>query len=414
MRVLLLTNHYGRMPGGAVAMTEATHRLLDRAGHEVVPFAIKDEYAHPSEWQDYWPTPDELRSKILPLSDHLETPYSFVARRKLGMLVDAAAPDVAHLHNPYGKLTLSVVDALRERGVPIVMTLHEYRSICPNGWLATHDGICHRCVGSTTLHAVRHRCVDGSVVRSGIAAAEAAINRRRNQFRKIEVMIAPSRFLQAQVVAGGLDPSPIRIVPNPADRLPTIERRPSAPARFVFSGRLVEGKGIDVLLNAAKLLEGKAEVVLFGAGSLGPHIRERIERERLQVSFRGYCDKETMARELDACTASVLPALWYENAPMTILEAGGRGVATIASDLGGMPEMIEDGKTGVLVPPGDAFGLADAMRALADDPDRALQLGRAAWQRVGERHDPDAHTAAVITCYEEAIRSVHDSARETV
>lgn len=409
-----MTNHYGRRPGGAVAMTEVTHRFLHRAGHEVVPFAIKDEHAHPSEWQEYWPTPDDLRSQVLPVSDDLETPYSFVARRKLLTLLEVAAPDVAHLHNAYGKLTLSVVDALSERRIPIVMTLHEYRSICPNGWLATHDGICHRCVGSSTLNAVRHRCVAGSLVNSAIAAAEAAINRRRDQFGKIHVLIAPSAFLRKQVVAGGLDPSRIRIVSNPADRLPAIERRLSVPARFIFCGRLVEGKGIDVLLSAAKLLEAKGEVVLFGAGPLESHIRARIERERLQVSFRGYGDRETIGRALDTCTASVLPSLWYENAPMTIVEAGGRGVATIGSDLGAMPEMIEHGKTGILVPPGDPFALADAMSALAENPERALELGRAAWERIGERHDPEAHAAAVITCYEEAMRSARDSVRETV
>lgn len=400
MRLLLCTNHYGCMAGGAVAMAATTRRLLESAGHDVVPFAIREEKAYPSEWDDYWPTAEDLRNQILAVGDELETPYSFVARRKLDRLIEAARPDVAHLHNVSGKLTFSVVDALRARGVPIVLTLHEYKAICPNGWLATHDGVCHRCVGRTTLHAVRHRCMDGSLPKSVLAAAEATINRRRRQFDKIDLMLAPSQFLKDQVVQGGLDARRIRIVRNPAERVAQPDRRLAEVPRFVFFGRLVENKGIDVLLSASKLLEGKAEVAVFGSGPLERHVRDRVDRERLPVTFRGYADRHTIGSELGRCTASILPSLWYENAPMAIIEAAGCGVATIASAIGAIPETIEEGKTGILVRPGDPDALAEAMRALADDRTRALEMGRYAWERVGEQHDPRAHLEEILEAYE--------------
>lgn len=401
MKVLLSTNHYGRMPGGAVAMAEMTHRLLERAGHEVIPFAIAEEGAHPSEWQDYWATAADLQSQLLPVNDELDTPWSFVARRKLARLVDAARPDVAHLHNVYGKLTLSIVDALIEKNIPTVLTLHEYRSICPNGWLATHDGVCHRCVGGSTLNAVRHRCVDGSLAKSAVAAAEAAIYRSRRQFDKIDMMLAPSHFLRDEVIAGGLDGDRIKVVYNPAERGELPARRPKEPPTFVFFGRLVQNKGIDVLLSAAKLLDDEARVVIFGSGRMEDHIRRRIENERLPVELRGYVGREAIRSELESAVASILPSIGYENAPMAILEAAGRGVPTIGSNIGAIPEMIDDAKTGVLVAPGDPPALADAMRDLASDPDRVIELGRGAWERIGTLHDPGDYLEAVVDSYEE-------------
>ena len=403
MNVLLVSNHHGRLAGGAVAMVRMTEELLRSAGHDVTTFAVHEDANFDSPARAYYPSTPDLRRQPLPSDDTGASPYSIPARVRIRRLVRANRPDVAHLHNVFGKLTLSVVDALRSESVPIVLTLHEYKSICPNGFLYTHDGICHRCVkGARFWNAVRHRCLDGSVYKSTIAAAEAYLNRWRNVWDKVDAFIAPSEFLRDAVVSAGLPHDRIEVVPNPAPSLADPHDRKVDGRTFVYSGRLMRQKGLDVLLDAVKLADADLRLVVFGTGPLEDHLRRRVERERLPVELNGYADADTIAGELERCVASVTPSLWYENCPMAILEAAGRGVASVATDLGGMPELVLHKESGYLVAPGDVRSLTSALEGLAADPLWATELGAAAWARATEHHDPQRHVLRVLDVYERA------------
>lgn len=405
MKVLLVSNHHGHLPGGAVAMIRATEQLLEESGHTTVLFAIREDTNYPAPERTWFPSVQELRRQPTPTDRDGAGPYSFVARDRLRGLLSAERPDVAHLHNVFSKLTLSTVDALHEHRIPVVLTLHEFKSVCPNGLLFTHDGICHRCVGSGRFrNAIRHRCVEGSFYRSAIAAAEAYVNRFRNAWSKVDAFVAPSEFLRDVVVAGGLPRDRIEVVPNPAPVAQDLEARAvGARPYFVYSGRLMPEKGLDVLLDAARILGGGVDIAIYGSGPLEAHLRRRIDDEGLPVSLRGYAEKETIARDLDHSLASLTPSVWYENCPMAILEAAGRGVATVASDLGALPELVAHKESGLLVPPDDPRSLASALRALADDPAWAVELGHAAWRAARQRHDPHAHVEAVTRIYRGAI-----------
>src|SRR5215213_4528707 len=171
----------------------------------------------------------------------------------------------------------------------------------------------------------------------------------------------------------------------------------------LHTGRLVAEKGLDDLLTAAGLLRGLATVELFGEGRLAQALKSRVAREGLPVRLHGFAGRGRLADELAATTATVLPARWPENCPLAILEAAARAVPAVATTAGGIPELVEDGRTGLLVPPGDPTALAEAMAALAGDPARAVELGRAARRRVAARHDPGGHADALLDCYRRAI-----------
>lgn len=405
MKVLLVSNHYGRLPGGAVAMTRTTEQLLEETGHSTVAFAIAEDATFPTTARPHFPSVQQLRRQPLPSDRTGASPYSFPARDRLRRLVTEERPDVAHLHNVFSKLTLSVLDGLDEHRIPVVMTLHDFKSVCPNGLLFTHDGICHRCVrGGRFGHAMRHRCVDRSVYRSAIAAGEAYVNRFRNVWERIDAFIAPSEFLRDAVVAGGLPRDRIEVVPNPAPVAADLRAREVDPRpTFVYSGRLIPQKGLDVLLDAAAILGRDVRIAVYGSGPLETHLRRRVENEDLAVEICGYADRTAIAPELDRCLASLTPSVWYENCPMAILEAAGRGVATVASDLGGIQELVAHKESGLLVPPGDPHSLASALRELADDPAWAVELGRGAWDTARERHDRRAHVEALTKLYRGAI-----------
>lgn len=383
-----------------------TQRLLQGAGHEVLPFAMRQAGEPEDRWTRYFvPTREYFQGPLWNRArDALTAIYSFEARRNLRELLRVARPDIAHLHNVYHQLTLSIVDELRSAGVPIVMTLHDYKPACPNYVLLTHDGLCQRCVGGAYWNAVRHRCLKRSLAGSAIAAAEAYLNRIRGQYRKIDLFLSPSSFLGEVMVRAGLPRERIEILPNavPLTEHHDPARRPSGP-RFVYAGRLSEEKGLDDLLSASARLEARADVIVLGRGPLEGHLRARVERERLPVALRGFAAQTQVTQELLSATAAVLPSRWYENCPMSILEAGALGIPTVASDIGGIPELVTSGVDGVLVPPGDPEALAGAFLELAQQPERAQTLGEAARRRVSERHDEAAYAERLFAMYDRVL-----------
>jgi glycosyltransferase involved in cell wall biosynthesis len=401
MRVLLAHKFYGPR-GGAESVVLQTQRVLERAGHEVVPFAMHQDDDLPSPWSGYFvPTRRYFDGSLIRRSaDSLAAIYSLTARRKIRELVRAAPPDVAHLHNVYHQLTLSIVDELRAARVPMVMTLHDYKPACPAYLLRTHDGLCQRCVGGRYWNAVRHRCLKGSLAGSAVAAAEAYLNRLRGQYAKIDLFLAPSEFMRQMMIRAGLPAERLELVPNAVPLGKPSRHTPPERPLFVFLGRFSEEKGVDDLLTASAALRGVADVVLAGDGPLDAQLRTRVESEQLPVVFAGFVGSEQLEAQILAATAIVLPSRVYENCPMAILEAGALGVPTVASDIGGIPELITHGVDGMLVPCGDAEALADALRALADDPVRAAELGAAAQERVQRLHAEDRYENDLLRCYD--------------
>jgi glycosyltransferase involved in cell wall biosynthesis len=403
MRVLLLANHYRPGPGGAEAVLLASEALLRDRGHQPIPFAVREPDTAPTPWTAWFPPVAGARART-EAGHRLAATASRPAQDALHRLLDAASPDVAHVHHVFEGLTLSVVDVLLARRVPVVMTLHDYKPVCPNYRLYTGGRPCQRCLGGGYWNVVRHGCLEGSAWR-GLAAAFDAYRRRLGHFwERVDLFVAPSCYLRDRVVAGGLPADRVTVVPNPVELPPAPPRaaRPG-PARFLYTGRLVEEKGLDDLLTAAGLLRGLATVEVFGEGRLAQALKSRVAREGLPVRLHGFAGRGRLADELAAATATVLPARWPENCPLAILEAAARAVPAVATTAGGIPELVEDGRTGLLVPPGEPTALAEAMAALAGDPARAVELGRAARRRVAARHHPGGHADALLDCYRRAI-----------
>ncbi|MBW3607991.1 MAG: glycosyltransferase [Actinobacteria bacterium] len=398
MRVLVLNNHW-RASGGAETVAMQTRRLLERAGHDVVTFAVGQA--------DDGPRPHPGGTTGARAGGPLKGIWSLDAFRRLLRLLDARPIDVAHAHNVYEGLTLSVLDALERRRVPTVLTVHDYRPVCPNGVLRRPDGErCVRCAaaGPPLWPAVRHRCVRGSVRLSAAAAAEASLNRVRRRYERLAALLAPSRFLRNVLVTAGLPAERITVVPNAVPPAPPAGAPPPA-ARFVFSGRLTEDKGLDVLLDAAARLRGVARIAVLGTGRREQAVRARVAAERLPVDVLGHVSPARVGHELSRSTAAVLPSLWYENCPLAILEAAARGIPVVASDLGGMRELVEHRRTGLLVAAGDADALAGALLGLADDGAWSRALGARARARVVAQHGEDAYLAAITAAYRQAARA---------
>ncbi|MGK5448189.1 glycosyltransferase [Streptomyces radiopugnans] len=411
VRVLLLTGHYTAGPGGAETVVALTEEVLRGAGHETVPFAVDEPGTLETPWRDRFPPPAGAGARTEP-GRRFAGVYSRPARRALEALVREARPDVAHVHHVFEFLTLSVLDVLRAHRIPVVMTVHDYRPVCPNYRLFAHGRPCERCLHSgrtgRTVNVVRHRCLsgEGSAWRAVASAAEAPLAALRGWWRTVDVFVAPSAFLRDRLVEGGMPAGRMAVVPNPvpAGAEPAAPARArSGSARVVYCGRLVPEKGLNVLLSAARRLPQGVQVEVYGGGRAEADLRRRIAQEDLPVEMRGFAPPAGVARALEGATAAVLPALWYENCPMSLLEAASRAVPPVASRIGGIPELVTHGRDGLLVPPGDPGALATALRTLVSAPGYAGRLGAAARRRVLERHAPDRYREALLDCYARAV-----------
>ncbi|HKQ01822.1 MAG TPA: glycosyltransferase, partial [Actinomycetes bacterium] len=233
MRILQVHTRY-RYEGGEDAVARAEAALLTQAGHEVVPYVAENP-------QGPGPTAAAM----------LASPWNPAAARKLRSAARRARPDVAHVHNTWFALTPSVVAALDGIGVPVVVTLHNYRLLCANASLFRDGRPCEDCVGTHPWHGVQHRCYRGSAVSSTAVAATISLNRALGTWdRHVRLFLALNDFARDRFVTGGLPPDRVWVKPNSVGDPGRRAGPPSASRTVLFAGRLVPEKGVGVLLDA--------------------------------------------------------------------------------------------------------------------------------------------------------------------
>ncbi|MBI4142800.1 glycosyltransferase [Candidatus Uhrbacteria bacterium] len=395
MRVLLI-NKFWYPKGGSERYTFLLKDLLEANGHEVVPFGVADERNMATPWAqhfaphvEFWDSDGaSARGKI---GNVMRVLWNRDAARCLDALLAVARPDVAHLQNFAHQLSPSILPVLKRHGVPIVWTLHDYKLLCPNYRMYTKGLPCERCKGHSYANAIRYNCM-GRMGASATVAAEMVLHHSlMNVYGKhVDTVIAPSAFLAEKLVAWEWE-GRVEILPNFV--MQNAECRMQNDRNGVlFVGRLVEEKGIADFCDAAGRLTHISFVVI-GSGPIG--------RRLPNVEWRGARPAEEITKSLATARMLVVPSRWYENAPYVVLEAMAAGVPVIASNIGGLPELVRDGETGVLVPPRDAHALANSIEMLYSDPSRAAALGARAQEIVRSEYGPKRHYHHLAGIYEE-------------
>jgi glycosyltransferase involved in cell wall biosynthesis len=399
-RVLMVNKFcFGR--GGAEHYMFRLADLLERRGAETLYFATRHPENRPCAQERYFPSDSDFENPAPGLGRVRlagRAVYSLEARRQMASLLDDEPVDLAHLHNIYHHLSPSILEPLRRRGIPVVMTVHDYKLVCPVYLLLSDGEICERCVGGHFSNAVRHRCNRGSLPGSALVATETWLHRRLRLYQRgVNLFVAPSGFIRDKLVAGGYPAERISVVPNFVD-VETIRPSFDPGASFVYVGRLVREKGVDVLIEAAAGTGLRVEIV--GDGPLRADLEAQARAAGVEIVFHGYQQPPDAAAIVARSLAVVLPARWHENGPLAVIEAMAAGKPVISSRTGGLPELIVDGDTGLLAPPNDAIALRSAMLRLAESPEEAERMGRAGRARAEERYSSGPHYRAVSKAYE--------------
>lgn len=403
MRILHVNKFLYRR-GGAEAYMDDVAALQVAAGHQVEFFAMEHPENRPSRFSASFPSYVELEPQPPTLVGKARAAgrivWSTSARRGMAEVVDAFRPDVAHLHNVYHQLSPSILRPLWDGRIPTVMTLHDYKLACPTYQFLDGGVLCQACVGGHYTQAVRRRCKGDSLSASALAAFELWLHHTAGAYAPVGRFVCPSRFLAKTMTDAAVFPDRLRWLPHFMD-CAAIDAKAEPGGPVVFAGRLSAEKGVDTLVEAV----GRTGLRLEIAGD-GPE-RARLEAiaERQapgQVRFHGRLPKAEVHALFRAGSVAAVPSRWFENQPMTVLEAFACAVPVVASDLGGLSELIDPGIDGDLVPPDDAEALAGVLAAIAARPETAMAMGRHARSKAEQQFDPGRHLAGLAEIYEEA------------
>lgn len=385
MRILLV-NKYHYLRGGAERAYLDMAEILTAAGHEVAFFSMEHPKNLPTVWDKYFVSGVEYGDDAhLGLLDKIRAVlrlwWNKEAQTKLSALIRDFRPDIAHLHNIYHQISPSILWTLKKHNIPMVMTLHDYKLICPNYSLFAHGHVWEKSKQFKYYACVLDKCVKDSYLKSFICTFEAYLHRILGSFRKIDIFVSPSHFLMSKFREFGFK-GDVRYIPQPIidtweDARQMISSEDSSRinnAPFVFFGRLSGEKGIDVAIRAMTHYKGNSLLHIIGSGpeeELLKHLAKEIGVED-RVMFLGPKYGEELNNALHKAKAIILPSVWYENMPYVLTESFALGKIVVASRMGGMTERINDGENGFLFASGDEKDLALKMLAadLLSDKER--------------------------------------------
>lgn len=333
----------------------------------------------------------------------LFAPWNPFSASTIRRVVRTSTPDVAHLHNFWFRLSPSVVVALSEMGVPVVVTVHNYRLVCPNAQLLRGGQPCELCVEGSTWPAIRYACYRGSHIQSVAAAATLSLHRRIGTWTdRVDLFLCLTNFAAEMLARGGVSPRKIKVKPNSVGDPGQRAAQPSASKDVLFVGRISAQKGIANLLEAWKS-RGPVGLRLMVIGD-GPDVRI-LENAPPGVFFRGALSHQEVLREMASARALVFPSTSYEGQPLVLLEALASGLPIISSSLGGLPEIVAGGSALAITLP-NALSLGSAFDRLSDDVD-VDKAGAAARATYLARYTPKNSLHSL----EDAYRSLVDVRR---
>jgi len=388
MKILLIHNYYQQY-GGEDSVFKAEHNLLENHGQQVITYTRNN-----MEINNYG-----ILDKVRFIKNTL---WSRKTEKDIYEICSLERPNVAHIHNIFPLISPSVYQALHKANIPIVQTLHNYRFLCANGIFYRNGSVCELCKKGNVLNGVVHKCYKNSYLTSSLYSTVITLVRLLRKFNLVNKFIALTPFIGNKYVEGNMIPkSKISILGNFIEiRSPISLLSQNENSKYaLYFGRITKEKGIQTLLNAFEHLR---HINLKIAGT-GPYLDEIIRYVQIKklnnIEFVGFQEKKQLVELIKKSFVVIIPSEWYENFPITALESMAIGIPIIASRIGGLPDVVEEGKSGFLFQPKDFRGLMDKIEILFSNPTIQEKMGVYAKQIASTRYGPDMHYKELIDLY---------------
>ncbi|MGE4441328.1 MAG: glycosyltransferase family 4 protein [Desulfomicrobium sp.] len=398
MKILVLHTHY-QQPGGEDQVFAAEVAYLREQGHETNTLTFyNSDMQVMRNWRQVG-----------------TTLWNQAAYRLTRATIRKHRPRIVHMHNTFPAASPGVLFAAKAEGVPVVMSLHNYRLLCVNGLFYRDGRPCEMCMGSLPWRGAAHGCYRNRAA-SKVVAGMLALHRSLGTWNRVDAYIALSEFSRKKFIEGGLPDEKIVLKPNFIINSALSESSETSnqellnsffPSRntfySLFVGRLSPEKGIQTLLRSFLLLPNN-KLILVGDGPLLGEARNFAQQNNMKnISILGRQSRADVLRLVNRATFLVCPSEWYEHFPMTIVEAFASGLPVIASRLGAMAEIVEDGRTGLHFRPGDAQDLANKVAWARAHPEEMAEMGKKARREYETKYTAQRNYQMLMEIYDKAM-----------
>ena len=396
---ILFVNKFFYLNGGSERIFFQERNFFLSQGHKVIDFSMSDRRNFFSPFSEFFISNINYYKNngwLSKIRQGVNFIHSSESVQKISQLIVREQPDIAHLHNIYHHLTPAIIPALKRYGIKVVMTLHDYKLICPSYLALKNNHICTECNGKYFWRPFSNNC-QKSLLQGILFAIEAMWHQLKRSYGFVDLFIAPSLFLagfaskrvpahKIKVLRNGLNTN--RFKANYHDK-----------GYVLYFGRLSREKGIKTLLQAHKSIRYSIPLAVVGTGPLA----ENLNLSFPIVDFPGYRTGKDLENLIANAAFVVVPSEWYENCSMVVLESMALGKPVIGSRVGGIPEQIEDGKTGFLFEMGNVGELAEKMKLLMANKDLRVKMGHAARLKLEREFSLEAHCEKLLDIYNKLL-----------
>lgn len=410
MRVIV-ANYRFFITGGPERYMFNFMAAAQRHGVEVIPFSVQNPENQPTEYERYFAKP---RADALMYADTKHTfknLYGMVrsvvwnsdAENRLRKLIRDTRPDAVYILHEVNHLSPSIIRAAKKEGVRVVHRISDFFILCPKYDLLCGDDICEACIHGRYGKALRRRCVKDSLPATLLRVSAMKLYKLNRVFDDVDMFIAPSSFTREKLIEGGIPEEKILHIPTFIDS-DSIVPSWSHEKYFLFLGRVARQKGTIYAVKAMEKLRDSGFVLKITGSpadlEADEELKHCIEDSGLEdkIIFTGFLSGAALDELIDNAACVVCPSIWYENMPNAVLEAYAHGKPVVASRLGSLAELVEDGETGFLFTPRDHYELAECLREFVNDEGLSVRLGKNARIKCEDEYSEDVHMERVLNC----------------
>jgi len=408
MKILQINKFYHEKgkSGGTGRYLFSLIQLLESRGHQIEIFSMQDENTLSSPYSPYFVKKQDFSTPKISLRNLgrlIKFIYSFEAKRNIKQLIKNEKPDIVHIHNIYHHITPSILSVLKKYHLPVVQTLHDFHLISPNYNLFFKNSPHETCSHGKYWKAIVHKCIKNSRFASMLVAVKMYFEKiSRVYLKNVDFFIAPSEFLKKKYLENKFPAQKIIAIKPFVDAgmyLPNF-----SPGNYaLYFGRLHAQKGLDILIDAFRELP-HIPLKIVGTGEEKENLLRLIKKEKINnIELVGPKYGKQLEEIIKNSAFVIVPSLSYENAPFAVLESFALGKPVIASNLGGLPELIKDNETGLLFNAGDKKDLKEKILKLYQSPWLIKIMGHKARLLIEQNFSPNTHYQALMAIYQRAL-----------
>ena len=399
---ILLVNKFHWLKGGSEKYYFELGQLLKEHGHKVAYFSMNNDKNISTGDKEYFV--DEIDLNTGSKLKALDVIYSKDNYKKMINAIDDFKPDIIHVNNFQRQLSASIIKAANDKGVPVVFTAHDVQAICPAITMMDNDkNVCELCMGGKYMNCIKKSCNKGSKAKSIIGALEGYYYRNKKIYTdKINYIITPSEFYRTKFIEDGVNPNKVEAIHNfiiASD----YDVKTEIGDYALYFGRLSKEKGINNLIKAfAKCKIGN--LYIAGEGPEKENIEEFIKENKLskRVKLLGFLNKEQMTDAVRKARFIVVPSIWYENCPYSVMETLAIGKPVIGADIAGIPELVINNENGFTYKYDDINELFDKMNKLFEDDNLVKKFSKNA-KELSKQYDKEEYYKKINKIYNSVL-----------